>query len=98
MTPSWQNVDATARGDQHGLTFDLHHDFSGEDVEKLLRFFVIVADFGRARRHEFFDHSEMLVLDHEPCIAIGAPAIVLCVLVAHRAGQIRVCVGRVCVY
>lgn len=77
----------TASGaDQQRLSFDLHEDFAVKDVKELLCFLVVMANLGRARRHDFFDHAQLLMIDEVPGVAVCSPAIVLRVFAADDAG------------
>jgi len=51
------DVEAVAGPEHSGLSLPLHHGFAVEDIEKLLRFEVMVAHFGGPGRHRLFDHA-----------------------------------------
>jgi hypothetical protein len=87
MVGAREDPDSTARGDQSRSSFHFHHDLTCENVEKLLSFFMRVADFGRARRNKFFNHAQALVLHEMPSIALFAPAIVFRIFAADRIGS-----------
>lgn len=91
MPRSRQHPNAASGGDQHGAAIDLHHDFSRQHIEKLLRFVMIVANLGRARRNEFFNHAELFVLDQVPAIAIVAPAVMFGIFATDGCGLSHVC-------
>jgi hypothetical protein len=92
MTLSRQHADAAAGGQQRGVSFHFKQDFTGEDVEKLLRFFVVVANFGRARWHELLDYAELVIVDQVPGVAIISPTIVFCIAAVHQAGRACACI------
>ncbi len=86
-------------GQQHGLTFHFHQNLAGDDVEKLLRLGVVVANLGGSRRHELLDYAfaELFIVDEIPGIAIYSPTLIsaLGVFPAHRPGCGRGGLGRV---
>ncbi len=63
-------------------------------IEKLLRLNMMMANLGRARWHELLNHTELIIVHQIPGIAIDSPAIVLGILPADRARQIRIRMGR----
>lgn len=80
------HVNAAACGNNGAAAIDFHHDFAGNDIEKLLRFFVVVHDLGAAGGDEFFDNRKIVGLNQAPGVAIGAPAVVFGVGAADGCG------------
>jgi hypothetical protein len=72
-----EDSDSAAGGYQRGPSFHFHYDFARKDVEELLRVVMIVANFSGARRHEFFNHTQILVLDQVPPVALVPPSVML---------------------
>ena len=85
MTFPGQHANAAPGRPATRLPFHFHQHFAGDDVEKLLRLGVMMANLGRARRHELLNHAELLMVHQIPGIAIDSPAIMLGILPAHRA-------------
>ena len=86
MTSSGEDADSRARAQYLGSPLDLHHYLAGENVEKLLRPLVVVAHLAGAAGNELFNHTEVLILDEMPAVAIVSPTVVLGVLAAHGTG------------
>src|SRR4030081_2473052 len=79
-----EDSDPAACRDQRGSSFHFHNDLAGKDVEKLLGLLMIVANFSSARRHEFFNHTQILVFDQMPPIALVPPPVMLGGFAADR--------------
>src|SRR5208337_2294529 len=81
---SGQNADAAAGAKERASSFHFHHGLAGENVEKLLRLFMVVADFAPAGRDELFDHAQASVFHQMPAVAIVSPAIMFRILAADQ--------------
>src|SRR5579859_1086711 len=84
-----QDSDSAARRYQRLLAIHFHQDLAAENVEELLGVLVMMANLGGARGHELFDHTQVLVSDQVPAIAVDTPAIVFGVLAADGDGRGR---------
>ena len=81
---AWQDSDSTSRRNQRVLAVNFHQNFTSQNVEELLRVLVVMANLGCARRHNFFDHAQLLIFHEMPTVAVHSPAIVLGVFPAYR--------------
>jgi len=71
-----EHANSAPRADQRGLAFNLHQDFSTENVEELLCLLVVMSSLGGARRYEFLDDAQLIMIDEIPGVAVAAPAVV----------------------
>ena len=55
MAFAGEDAYTASRHRPHRLSFDLHEDFTIKDVKELLCFSMVMANLGRARRHDFFE-------------------------------------------
>lgn len=84
MSAARQDAHASSRAQQRVPSLNFHHDFTGKNVEKLLRLPVMVPHFACPRGNEFFDHAQAGILYQMPAVAIVSPTVVLGVGAAYR--------------
>ena len=82
---AWWNPNPFTSSHHDGAAIHFHDRFAREDVEKLLRMMVEVANLRGARRHALLNYAELRTLYQMPSITAVSPDVMLGGCFADRA-------------